>query len=51
MVDSGWYEGYSQYTPSTNNALEAKNEVIKHENTFREGFVLSRFLVVAIEMV
>jgi hypothetical protein len=45
MVHSGWYEGYSQYTPST------KNEVIKHENTFRERFVLSRFLVVAIEMV
>ena len=25
---SGWYEGYSQYTPSTNNALEATNKVI-----------------------
>ena len=40
---SGWYEGYSEYTPSTNNALEATNNVIKRENTFRERLVLSRF--------
>jgi hypothetical protein len=48
---SGWYEGHSEYTPSTNNALEATNKVIKQENTLRERFVLFRFLVVAIEMV
>jgi hypothetical protein len=36
---SGWYEGYSEYTPSTNNALEATNNVIKQENTFRERLV------------
>ena len=51
MAHSGWYEGYSQYTPSSNHALEATNKVIKYENIFRECLALSRFLVVAIEMV
>jgi len=31
-----WYEGVEHFTPSTNNALEATNRVIKDENTFRE---------------
>lgn len=42
-----WYEGIADDTPSTNNALEAFNSVIKKEETFREKLPLSRFLVIA----
>lgn len=45
--NSGWYEGIQLYTPSTNNALEATNRTIKHDGTYRERHVLSRFLTVA----
>ena len=45
--NNGWYEGIQVYTPSTNNALEATNKVIKDDSTFRERHVLSRFLVIA----
>ena len=37
--------------PSTNNALEAINRVIKDEDTIRERLVLSRFLVVVVSIV
>ncbi|CAF2860788.1 unnamed protein product, partial [Rotaria sp. Silwood2] len=47
QTNGGWYEGIQLYTPSTNNALEATNKVIKDDGTFRERHVLSRFLVVA----
>jgi MULE transposase domain len=42
-----WYEGYSNFTPSTNNSLEATNKVIKDEHTFRERHPLARFLTIA----
>lgn len=42
-----WYEGAALFTPSTNNALESFNLVIKKEITFRERLPLSRFLNVA----
>ena len=45
--NNGWYEGIQLYTPSTNNALEATNKVIKDDGTFRERHFLSRFLVIA----
>jgi hypothetical protein len=38
--NSGWYEGIQLNTPSTNNALEATNKVIKDDGTFRERHVL-----------
>ncbi|KAL0831843.1 hypothetical protein ABMA28_001373 [Loxostege sticticalis] len=38
-------------SPSTNNALEAFNKVIKDSNTFRERLQLSRFLFLAKKMV
>ncbi|CAF4089063.1 unnamed protein product, partial [Rotaria sordida] len=46
-----WYEGVGHFTPSTNNALEATNNVIKKENTLRERLLLSRFKVLAFEIV
>jgi len=46
-----WYEGYSTFTPSTNNPLEARNKVIKDEHTFREQHTLSRFLTIANDIV
>lgn len=46
-----WYLGVAPNSPSTNNALESFNRVIKDTHTLRERFPLSRFLVVAEEMV
>ena len=37
----GWYEGYQTHRPSTNNALEATNRVIKDEDTLRERLPLA----------
>ena len=36
----GWYEGYAKCIPSTNNALESFNRVIKDQKTMREGLPL-----------
>jgi hypothetical protein len=48
---NAWYEEVQHFTPSTTNALEATNKVIKDENTFRERLPLSRFKVLAFERV
>ena len=48
---NGWFEGLATYVPSTNNALEATNRVIKDEDTLREWLVLSRFTVVLFSIV
>ena len=48
---NAWYEGFGHFTPSTNNALEATNNVIKKENTLRERLPISRFKVLAFEIV
>ncbi|CAF1379390.1 unnamed protein product [Adineta ricciae] len=48
---NGWYEGIRHLTPSTNNALESNNRVIKDENTFRERLPLSRFKILTLEIV
>ncbi|CAF2123572.1 unnamed protein product [Rotaria magnacalcarata] len=49
--NNGWYEGIQLYTPSTNNALEATNRVIKDDGTFRERHVLSRFLTISFTII
>lgn len=41
-----WYEGAMQRVPSTNNALEALNGVIKSQFTFRERLSLPEFIQV-----
>lgn len=46
-----WYEGAQKLIPSTNNALEAVNKVIKDENTIRKLFDLGRFRVVIFEII
>lgn len=46
-----WYEGAQKLIPSTNNALEAVNKVIKDENTIRKLFDLGRFRVVLFEII
>ncbi|CAF4368506.1 unnamed protein product [Rotaria sp. Silwood2] len=48
---NGWFEGLATHVPSTNNALEATNRVIKDEDTLRERLVLSRFTVVLFSIV
>jgi hypothetical protein len=46
-----WFEGVMHFTPSTNNALESFNRVIKDESTLRERLPLSRFRILALETV
>lgn len=46
-----WYEGVREKTPSTNNALESCNNVIKKESTLRERLPLATFKVILLEMV
>lgn len=46
-----WYEGASGQMPSTNNALESSNRSIKDKHTLRERQSLSKFKIVAVEMV
>lgn len=48
---TNWYEGVSHFTPSTNNALESFNSLIKKCYTLRERHPLSRFKIVLHEMV
>lgn len=45
-----WYEGFLHRTPSTNNALESFNNVIKREQTLRERFDLGQFRTVLFDM-
>lgn len=49
--NSSWYEGFAKLTPSTNNALEAFNRLIKDEHTLRERLDISQFRVVLFDMV
>jgi hypothetical protein len=51
LSKNGWHEGVQMYAPSTNNALEAVNRIIKDEYTLRERLVLSRFTVVVFDIV
>jgi hypothetical protein len=46
-----WFKGVQHFTPSTNNALESFNRVIKDEKTLRERLPLSRFRILALETV
>jgi hypothetical protein len=45
----GWYEGYAQFHPSTNNGLESTNRWIK-ANQFREKLPLNEFLSVFLSL-
>ncbi|RNA28912.1 hypothetical protein BpHYR1_040067, partial [Brachionus plicatilis] len=42
----GWFEGYAPGVPSTNNALESWNLIIKLESTMRQRHNLSSFLTI-----
>lgn len=44
-VHSNWFEGVADYTPSTNNAVESHNSVIKRKVTFRRRLPLLEFLI------
>lgn len=46
-----WYEGVRHFTPSTNNALETDNRLLKEEHTLRERFDLAKFRVVVFKMI
>lgn len=51
VANRNWYEGFRVRTPSTNNALESTNNVIKNEQTMRERFDFSQFRSVIFSMV
>lgn len=51
IANKNWFEGFREKTPSTNNALESSNKVIKDEQTMRERFDLSQFRSVLFDMV
>ena len=44
---NGWHEGHALLAPSTNNCLEATNNVIKKSGTLREKLPLGHFFEVA----
>jgi hypothetical protein len=43
----GWYEGYLEGCPSTNNGLESINGTLKKESTFRTRTSLAEFITTA----
>ena len=47
---SNWFEGAANYTPSTNNALESHNAVIKRKVTLRKHLPLNQFLIAMKDM-
>lgn len=49
--NKNWYEGARLLTPSTNNALESTNRVLKAENTLRERLPLCRFKILIMEII
>lgn len=51
IQNQNWYLSAVPTSPSTNNSLETFNKIIKDTNTLRERLQLSKFLVVAKEMV
>ncbi|CAF5175517.1 unnamed protein product, partial [Rotaria magnacalcarata] len=46
MSNKGWFEGFAIGYPSSNNALEATNGIIKSLYTFRERLPVGEFLSV-----
>lgn len=50
IQNPNWYEGFAKRTPSTNNALESKNRLIKDEGTLRERMDLGQFRIKLFEM-
>lgn len=46
-----WYEGVAPLVPSTNNAVESSNRLIKDEHTFRERIDIGRFRTVVFDMI
>lgn len=45
-----WYEGFAKLMPSTNNALESFNRLIKDEQTLRERMDLGKFRMALYKM-
>ena len=48
---SGWFEGFTQAGPSTNNGLECINRTLKDAYTLRERLPISCFLGKAMDIV
>lgn len=48
--NTNWFEGVAKLVPSTNNALESNNRIIKDEHTLRERMDLGKFRVALFDM-
>ena len=46
----GWYEGYLEDSPSTNNGLESINSTLKKESTLRNRMQMSEFLKTTLDV-
>lgn len=51
LKNGNWFESFAKLTPSTNNAVESKNRVIKDEHTLRERMDVGKFRVAIFEMI
>lgn len=49
--NANWFEGVVQHIPSTNNALEATNRVLKDDITKRERVALSVFISLMVDLI
>ena len=49
-MNHGWYEGMADKIPSTDNGLEAANNIIKEIHTLRQRHIVSQYLTNAFDM-
>ena len=46
-----WYEAAAKFVPSTSNAIESNNRIIKDDETFRDKWPIGRFVPKSLEIV
>lgn len=51
LTNGNWFEGYASRTPSTNNALESFNRLLKSQQTFYTRQPLNQFMLHALTIV
>lgn len=51
LKNGNWYEAFAKLTPSTNNAVESNNRVMKDDHTLRERMDLGKFRTAIFEMI
>lgn len=51
LKNGNWFEAFAKLTPSTNNAVESNNRVMKDDHTLRDRMELGKFLIKLFEMI